>query len=156
MSDLLSVGNWMKREVVSVRSSTRVKAAAALLVERRVGTLPVVDAAGVLIGVTSMTDITEIFLPDFVSLLANIDFVKEYGALETPSSEDLAQAETMLVAEIMKGPVAVEEDCSLIRALSVMEKHNLQDLPVVKEGKLVGITSRVDIGRAFLTTWVEK
>lgn len=156
MSDLLSVGDWMKREVVSVRSSTRVKAAAALLVERRVGTLPVVDAAGVLIGMTSMTDITEIFLPDFVSLLANIDFVKEYGALETLSSEDLAQAETMLVADIMKAPVAVEEDCSLIRALSVMEKHNLQDLPVVKEGKLVGITSWVDIGRAFLTTWVEK
>ena len=50
-------------------------------------------------------------------------------------------------------PVVVEDTCELIRALSVMEKHNLGDLLVVKEGKLVGIASRVDIGRAFLISW---
>jgi len=55
---------------------------------------------------------------------------------------------------VLTEPVSVEDDCALIRALSFMEKNRIRDLPVVKEGKLVGITSRVDIGRAFLSTWL--
>jgi CBS domain-containing protein len=58
------------------------------------------------------------------------------------------------VADIMEEPVSVAEDCTLIRALSFMEKYRIRDLPVVKEGRLVGIASRVDIGRAFLSSWL--
>ncbi len=54
----------------------------------------------------------------------------------------------------MKEPTAVEEDSSLIKALSLMIKHDLIDLPVVRDGRLVGIASRVDIGRAFLIQWL--
>ncbi len=154
MGEELEIGAWMKRDVVAIHASASIKEAAALLVDRKVGTLPVVDEGGVLIGMTSITAIVHIFLPDFVSLLTDIDFVKDYGALKTPSQEDLERAETLSVADIMEAPVAVEEDCSLIRALAVMEKHNLRDLPVVKDGRLVGIASRVDIGRAFLTAWL--
>jgi len=155
MTDNLNIGAWMKRDIVAVRASMSVKEAAALLVDQRVGTLPVLDEDGVLIGVTTITDITHIFLPGFISLLADIDFVKDYGALNTPSKENLERAETLTVADIMEEPMAEEEDCSLVRALSVMEKHNLADLLVVRERQLVGIASRVDIGRAFLTTWLE-
>ena len=155
MTDYLKIGAWMKRDIIAVQASMSVKEAAALLVDRRVGTLPVLDEDGVLIGVTSITDITHIFLPDFVSLLADIDFVKDFGALNTPSGENLKRAETLTVADIMEEPMAAEEDCSLVRALSVMEKHNLADLLVVRDRQLVGIASRVDIGRAFLTTCLE-
>jgi CBS domain-containing protein len=154
MADDLEIGIWMKRDVVAVHTLTSVREAAVLLADRKVGTLPVVDEAGVLIGVTSITDIVHIFLPDFVSLLEDIDFVQDFGALKTPSKENLERAEALSVATIMEEPVAVEEGCSLIRALSVMEKHNLRDLPVVRDGRLVGIASRVDVGRAFLTTWL--
>jgi CBS domain-containing protein len=66
----------------------------------------------------------------------------------------MQRAESLLVADIMDEPVSVEDDCTLIRALSFMEKYRIRDLPVVKEGKLVGIASRVDIGRAFLSAWL--
>jgi CBS domain-containing protein len=150
----LEICGCMKKEVVSAGPSMSVKHAAALLTEKRVGTLPVVDPDGILLGVTSITRIVQIFLPDFVALLENIDFVKNYGALNSPSPTDLARAESLTVADIMDEPVAVEEDSSLIRALSLMEKHHLRDLPVVKKGRLVGIASRVDIGRAFLEVWI--
>lgn len=155
MTDNLKIGAWMKQDIVAVHASMSVKEAAALLVDRRVGTLPVLDEDGVLIGVTSITDITHIFLPDFISLLADIDFVKDFGALKTPSKENLERAETLTVADIMEEPMAEEEDCSLVRALSVMKKYNLADLLVVRDRQLIGIASRVDIGRAFLTTWLE-
>lgn len=153
MMERRNIGDCMKRNVVFVRPETTVIEAAAVLVERRVGTLPVVDGAGILIGVTSIKDIVQIFLPDFVSLLSDIDFVKDYGGLAYPSSERLERVEGMLVTDIMEEPVAIEDDSSLIKSLSVMQKHGLRDLPVLKDGILVGIASRVDIGRAFLIDW---
>ena len=151
--DRQQISKWMKRNVVSAEPGMTVREAAALLIEKKVGTLPVVDEAGTLVGVISIGDIIQIFLPDFVSLLSDIGFIKDYGALESPSQENLEKAGRLSVADIVREPVVVEDDCALIRALSVMEKYNIKDLLVVKEGKLVGIASRVDIGRAFLISW---
>jgi CBS domain-containing protein len=144
----------MKRKVIFGHPEMTVKEAALLMAQNNVGTLPVVDETSALVGVTTMRDVIQIFLPDFVSLLSNIKFVKDYGHLDTPTRADLQRAESLLVAHIMEEPVSVEEDCTLIRALSFMEKYRIHDLLVVKEGRLVGIASRVDIGRAFLSTWL--
>lgn len=146
----MKIKNSMKTEVVSVRSGTRLKEAAALMVEKRVGTLPVVDTDKKLLGTLAMRDILGLFLPDFLRLLEDVDFIKDYGALETPSLEEVQRVQNMVVDEIMEEPIAIEEEAELIRAFSIMEKHTLTDLPVVREGKLVGIVSRVDIGRRFL------
>jgi CBS domain-containing protein len=144
----------MKRKVIFGHSEMTVREAALLMALNNVGTLPVVDETSTLVGVTTMRDVIQIFLPDFVSLLSNIKFIKDYGHLDTPTREDVRRAESLLVADIMEEPVSVEEDYTLIRALAYMEKYRIRDLPVVKEGKLVGIASRVDIGRAFLSTWL--
>ena len=155
MSRTGRIGACMKRDVVVVNASTSIREVAALLVDRKVGTLPVVDEGGILIGILSITDIIHIFLPSAISLVDDIDFVKDFGALRKPSTRNLKQAETLVVVDIMKEPVSVDQECGLLRALSVMEKHNLQDLPIVsKDGPLTGIASRVDIGRALLTDWL--
>lgn len=151
-----TIRDWMKREVISVQPDATIREAAALILEKRVGTLPVVDEDGILVGVTSIDAITHIFLPDFVSLMADIDFVKDFGTLESLSPKDVERADTLHVFDIMEEPVVVESDCALVRALSVMEKHNLRDLVVVHENRLVGIASRVDIGRAFLTEFTKE
>jgi CBS domain-containing protein len=143
----------MKRNVVFVGADTTIGEAVSLMVEKSVGTLPVVDEAGTLVGITTISDIIQIFLPDFVSLLSNIDFVKDYGILKFPSQKSLDKVENQSVADIMEKPVAVEDDSSLIRSLATMHKYNLVDLPVLKQGKLVGIASRVDIGREFFASW---
>ncbi|MFQ5932352.1 MAG: CBS domain-containing protein, partial [Nitrospiraceae bacterium] len=66
------------------------------------------------------------------------------------------RAKTLHVTDVMNEPVAIEEDAGLVHALSVMEKHNLSDLVVIREGKLVGIASHVDIGRAFMTEFTKE
>lgn len=147
--------DWMKWGVISVRPETSIEQAAELVVGKRIGTLPVVDEAGVLVGVAQLRELIQIFLPDFVSLLTDIDinFIKDYGNFESPSDEQKRRAAGMTVADIMGAPVAVEGSASLTRALAVMENHNLRDLCVVTDGVLVGIASEVDIGRAFLAHW---
>jgi CBS domain-containing protein len=144
----------MKHRVISGHPEMTIKSAAALMAEKNIGTLPVIIKDSELVGVTTMDNIIQIFLPDFVSLLSNISFIKEYGDLGTLSEENMEIAERLTVADIMEEPISVENDCELIRALSFMHKYKIRDLPVVEDGKLVGIASRVDIGRAFLSNWL--
>jgi len=148
-----NIGNCMKRTVIFVRPDTTIGQAVTLMIEKRVGTLPIVDENDTLVGVITISDIIKIFLPNFVSLISDIDFIKDYGSLSMPSMETLEEVENQPVTEIMEEPVAVEEDSSLIRALSIMHKRNLADLPVLKQDKLCGIASRVDIGREFFSSW---
>lgn len=150
------IGNWMKREVVSITPEATLRDVAALILEKRIGTLPVVDDEGTLVGTVSITDIVEIFLPDFVAVMDEIDYVHDFGNLENTSPEDKQRAKMLHVSDVMEEPVTLEDDAGLVHALSVMDKHNLRDLIVTRDGKLVGIASQVDIGRAFLTDFTKE
>ena len=150
------IKNWMKREVISITPDATLREVAALILEKRVGTLPVVDNGGTLVGTVSITSIVKLFLPDFVAVMDEIDFVHDYGDLENASAEDQQRAKMLHVTDVMEEPIAMEDDAGLVHALSVMEKHNLRDLIVTRDGKLVGIASQVDIGRAFLTDFTKE
>jgi len=149
-----TIGRWMKKDVVSIHPGASLIEAAKLLADKKVGTLPVVDEKGHLVGLTSMRAIVRIFLPDFINVVKDLDFVHDFGAIDDPAPEDVRKAATMKVGDTMEEPVSVEDDCSLMRALAIMISHDLLDLPVVKNGKLVGIASRVDVGRAFIEGWL--
>lgn len=147
----------MKRRVVTVNAATTVHEAARLVVDEHVGTLPVVDEAGVLIGVVRLQDLLGVFLPDFVALLDNIDFVRDFGALEGAKHEGMSEVGGLTMGELASPPVAVEEDSGLMHALATIVKRQLQDLPIVDaSGRLVGIASRVDIAGAFFAAWTTK
>lgn len=155
MDCLPRISSCTNRNVVTARPETTIREVAALLIEKGVDTLLVVDEKGRLVGLITIMDVVRIFFPDFVSLLPNIDFVKDFGARKKPSTGSLERAEILLVRDIMGKPVAVEEESSLLRALSVIYKHNLSDIPVLKKGRLVGIASRMDIGKVFLMEWLK-
>ena len=148
------ISRCMKRHVVSVTPSTTALEAARIVVTRHVGTLPVINDAGTLVGIVRVQDLLDVFMPDFVRLLDDIDFVHDFGALEdlSPAAREGAAHRTM--RDLMQAPSAVETSCGPLRALAIMNKHQVRDLPVVDErGTLVGIASLVDIAVAFLDAW---
>ena len=148
----MNVTSYMKKNVVSVHVTTTVREAALILSKKHIGLLPVVDDDDKPIGVIGMRDMLNLELPDFVSFLTDVDFVHDFGAVEDmrPSSKTLNKT----VKSLMKPAVTIEADSGLLRAYALMLQHNLHDIPVVStDGKLVGITSRVDIGAGILSTW---
>jgi len=71
------ISQCMKRQVIAVSPSTTAHDAARLIVDKRVGTLPVVDEQGVPIGVVRLDDLLRVFMPDFVALLEDIEDYRE-------------------------------------------------------------------------------
>lgn len=102
------IEDCMKSRVISGYPEMTVKAAAGLMAENNIGTLPVVLKSKALVGVTTMDNIIQIFLPDFISLLSNISFIKAYGELGTLSPENMQKAEKLTVADIMEEPFSFE------------------------------------------------
>lgn len=149
----MNVMSCMKHNVVSVGMKTTIREATNIFIKKHIGLLPVVDGEDRPVGVIGLRDLLALALPDFVNFLADVDFVHDFGAVEDmrPSAKILNGT----VQTLMKPAITVEEDCGLLRAYSLLVQHNQHDMPVVsKEGKLVGITSRVDIGVAILSTWL--
>lgn len=148
------ISKHMKRNVVSIPVTASVREAAAIIVKKHIGLLPVVDKEDKLIGVMGIRDLLSLELPDFVSFVADLDFVHDFGAVEItrPPARTLDKS----VKSLMKEAIAVEEDCGLLRAYALMVQHNLHDMPVIsKDGKLIGVASRVDVGTAILSTWAK-
>jgi len=146
------IRDCMKTKVFHISSSARILEAAAVFVKRHIGLLPVLDEKGKPIGVVRLEDLLKLELPDFIKLVADFDFVHDFGAVETtrPEAKQLAQPVTVLMQPV----VTVEEAGGLLRAYAMMLQYNLMDMPVVnKGGELVGIVSRVDIGTAVLSLW---
>jgi len=153
----LTVKSCMKRTVVSIDSTATALDAAALVAKHHIGLLPVVGEAGQLVGVLDVHDLLTLELPDFVKFVSDVDFVHDFGAVETtrPSAAVLSRK----VEALMEKPISVDEDAGLLRAYVLMIQRNVHDMPVVsKGGRLIGIISRVDIAAAILKMWhkVEK
>lgn len=150
------IGSCMKRHVIAVSPQTTVREAAQIVVFHHVGTLPVVDELHMLIGVVRLEDLFKVFMPDFVALMDDIDFVRDFGVLEKLQPQDVPAAARLTMRDLMQPPVAVERTCGLLRAFATMTHHEIRDLPVVnRAGALVGIASRVDIAAAFLAPWAQ-
>ena len=95
----MKIGDCMKRTVVSIPATATVGEAAALIVARHIGLLPVVDAQGRVLGVLGVRDLLTLELPAFVNLVDDVDFVHDFGAVETtrPAPEMLTQPVTSLM-----------------------------------------------------------
>ena len=127
----------MTTPVVTVRPDTPAKEAARLLASRGFTALPVVDA-DTLLGVVTEADLIDgRILPDPRSLI---------GDDPPPPSEPRAH----LVADGMTSdPVVVASTTDAVDVARVMLDRHLRTLPVVDDGRLVGIVTRRDLLRTI-------
>ncbi len=148
----MKVREFMKKRVISIHSDESIETAAELFRNHHIGTLPVVDAEGHLVGILRLRDLLTLVMPDFIKLVNHFEFVHDFGAMEfrSPSLEQLQRP----VSEIMNEPISAEADSGLLRAAALNRQNNLIDLPIVDTNNiLVGLASHVDIGIALMSHW---
>lgn len=141
----MKVEDLMVREVVTVAPETSLKDVAAILAERGISGLPVVDAGGGVVGVVSEADILmkeQTPAPSRRGLLGRLLGPEDPGAA--------AKLAARTAGEAMTSPaVTVGPDASVAETASLMVGRGVNRLPVVEDGKLVGIVTRHDLVRAF-------
>jgi CBS domain-containing protein len=125
----------MSRPVITVRPDTSVKQVAALLVQQQISAVPVVDDAGRLVGIVSQADL-----------------VPRHGALQSRGEfehvEQLLDFLPRTAADVMtRAVLTVPEDADVTQAARIMLDEHVKQVPVVRDGKVVGIISRRDLLR---------
>lgn len=137
----------MTTDVVSVGPEATVAEIAALLIERRISAVPVVDR-GKLIGIVSEGDLmrrpeteTEPGASPWLSLFTGPGVVPD----------GFSKTHGMTAREVMTpNVVTVEPDTTLDEVARLLESRRIKRVPVVENGRLVGILSRANLLHALV------
>ncbi len=140
----MKVKDVMTSDVITVRPETPLKEVASILAERKISGLPVVDEERELLGVMSEGDI----------------LFKERGPssrkgmlswlLDPYGMEGQLKLEARTAGEAMTAPArTIGPRRPVSAAARLMLEKGINRLPVVEDGKLVGIVTRADLVRAF-------
>ncbi|MBB5576678.1 MULTISPECIES: CBS domain-containing protein [Rhizobium] len=143
----------MTSPVTTVAPSTPLIDAAKLMLERRVGGLPVLDDHGRLVGIITESDFLRWGEPGTEKARSRwLSFFVNVGKM----AEEYVRSHGRKVEEVMSSPVeTVSPDTDSVAAASIMEKHAIKRLPVVADEKVVGIVSRSDFMRALANAMSE-
>ncbi len=150
--DDLRIRDVMTSSVVTLKQSDTLKEAAVTFALDGISGAPVVDENGILVGILSETDILEYvkgfqeriqvkhpyitFLTvPFDELVDDKEFLKAYEEISNVKVGDI-----MTLAVVNVGP-----DANIMVAIEAMSKHQVNRIPVLEKGRLVGIVSRGDI-----------
>jgi CBS domain-containing protein len=138
----------MTCDVVSVTSDTPVRKIAALLLERRISGVPVVDRGGAPIGIVSEGDLIG-------RSEAEREARQDWWLMILAEGEDLspdflASLSYPTARNLMSSPViTVREETNLGEVARVLTTHRIKRVPVVRDGRVIGIVSRADLVRAL-------
>ena len=139
----------MTRDVVTVHPDTPTQQIARLLLDNGISAVPVVDDTGAPIGIVSEGDLIGRDQTDresrrdwWLALLAE-------G--ETLNPDFLASVRTDRVArDVMSGPiVTINDDTDVGEIARLLQSYRIKRVPVVRDGRIVGIVSRADLLRAL-------
>lgn len=155
----MSIQNVMTREVFCVRATGRVVDAWLSLMEKDISGAPVVDDDGLLVGVLSVTDIYRAVLGrvrkakslrEATCQAADKDAEEKEALRElTLSLRAVAESKVSSLLPMKQDLLTLGPNDSLDRAIKIIAEHNVNRLPVVKDGRVVGIITRADIIAVF-------
>ncbi len=139
----MQASDIMTAKVVTVSVDTDVEVIARLLLDRRISAVPVVDSNDHILGIVSEGDLmrrpeteTERHRSWWLRLLAD----KEEWAEEYVKSHG-RRADQVMTRDV----VTVTEDIKVGEIAELLEQRRIKRVPVVRDGKLVGIISRANL-----------
>jgi CBS domain-containing protein len=136
----------MTQPVLSVAPEAPLRAVAALMLERRISGVPVVDAAGRVVGIVSEGDF--IRRPEIETDLPGSRWLRFFSSPDE-QARDYIKTHGRTAADVMSTPaVTVAADAPLASVARLMNSKGIKRLPVLEEGRLIGIVTRADLLRA--------
>ena len=137
----------MVHDVVTAHPETDVADAIKLLAEHDVSALPVLDDAGNLVGMLSEADLIHRVE---IGTEKRRPWWQEAVTGASTLAADFAKSHGKKVGEVMApGVISVSEETPLSEIATLFERNGIKRVPVVRDGKLVGIVSRANLIQAL-------
>ncbi len=137
---LTEVQDWMRENPVSVAPDATLATARELMSENEVRRLPVVERG------------------ELIGILTNSDILRQIPSTVDESDDDTRLLLTQrTVREVMTySPMTINPSATIQEAAERMLEYQVSGLPVVRNGKVVGIITESDIFRLVVESWAEE
>ena len=141
-----TVKEIMEKEVISVTPDTDIRQAVEILLKNHINGVPVVDEGGVLKGILCQSDL--IFQQKNISLPPILTFLD--GIIPLSSSKKMEQemkkmAASTVAQAMVADPITVTPDTPISDIAMLMVEKHFHTIPVVQDGKVVGIVGKEDV-----------
>jgi CBS domain-containing protein len=143
-----TVRDIMEANPATVHPETPVEQVVALLRKHELPGVPVVDGEGRVVGMVTEADLVlpddqgDLHLPHYINLFGGTVFLEPLGRFETRLRKAFASnAADMMTAD----PDTVAPDTDVKDAARLVHESGHNRLPVVEDGRLVGVVTRLDL-----------
>ena len=152
------VKDFMNKDVIYLSPEDTIFDAAKKLSQSNIAGAPVVEKDK-LVGVISTSDIIK-FIDIKIGKLPRIDSpglstllfaLIQIQKIRSDFKDELKKISATKIRDVMtKNVITISASATLVEAAELIEKHDVNRLPVVSEGKLVGIVARADLIKALV------
>lgn len=147
MPKILLVKDIMATKFVTIPARATVREAAEILHRGGFSGAPVVDEQGELVGVISEKDLFRALYPSYKEFYEQESLIPKVDP--DGMEEWLKEAGSKSIQEVIKKPITTTPDSPLVQIGALMLARSIHRLPVVDNGKLVGVISRRRLYRAI-------
>ncbi|HLL86032.1 MAG TPA: CBS domain-containing protein [Thermoleophilaceae bacterium] len=144
----VAVRDIMDSDPPTVRPGTPVEEIIQLLAENELPGLPVTDEDGRCVGIVTEADLViadeqgDLHLPHYIQLFGGVVFLEPLRHFEDRLRKAFAaRAADMMTPE----PTMIGPDAGAHEAARIISESGHNRLPVVEDGRLVGVVSRADV-----------
>ncbi|HBD93099.1 MAG: hypothetical protein A2015_06855 [Spirochaetes bacterium GWF1_31_7] len=142
-----TVNDIMTKNVITLKPSDTLKTLSDLFYKNNISYIPVVDEKDEFIGEVTTLDLLKEGIPNYAMMLDNLSFLSTLD----PFDKLLENEDTIQIKKIMNKPlVQLAPEASIIEATFEMTQHKRRQIPVVKDKKIVGVISYMDILKKIL------
>ena len=148
---MLTAGDVMTREVITVKRETTIRDLAELFARHRISSAPVVDDSGAMIGIVTETDLVEqdksLHIPTVISLFDWVIYLESDKKFE----KELKKMTGQNVGDIFTEEVVHVSSAAPVSDLAdLISSRKVNAIPVVDGKRLVGIVARIDLIRTMI------
>jgi CBS domain-containing protein len=148
VEDTMLIKDVMTKSVISIDPTASIKDALRLMIAYRISGLPVVDANGRFVGIITEGDFVR--RGEIETQGPGLSWWQDLVAHPGKAAQDYIRTHARIVSDVMtRAVVTIRPDASLGEAADFMAEYKVKRLPVVLDGKLVGIFARSDFMRAL-------
>lgn len=146
----MNIGTLMRKDVRTLTPETSALEAVRLLLEQKIGGLPVVDAAHRLVGIFTEKDVLKGILPSYLFKVGHFIY---QNSPQTIKNKVVKLGQLRVVDVMRRDVVKVNAETSVSEVAHIMLTQNVRRIPVVDaDNKVVGIAARSDVLGHFVGT----